>query len=150
MYANLFYRDDIHLEMRVVSKGNVLSAQILTLWIPSEEQSTQIIVCMNSVQRVQPNNYYEFECLFSFVSNQCIDCKIMQNWPIWGEKKLFHMPSMCESEKWNTKHIMYERQIVICWAKMWFCLFVCSTGRSVWRHTWILMGPDLKKMLKPG
>ena len=26
----------------------------------------------------------------------------------------------------------------------------CLTGHSVWRHTWVLMGPDLNKMLKPG
>ena len=30
------------------------------------------------------------------------------------------------------------------------CLFVCLTGRSVRRHTWVLMGQDSNKMLKPG
>ena len=30
------------------------------------------------------------------------------------------------------------------------CLFVCSTGRAVSKHTWVLMGPDSNKMLKPG
>ena len=30
------------------------------------------------------------------------------------------------------------------------CLFVCLTGRSMRRHTWVLMGPDSNKMLKPG
>ena len=34
--------------------------------------------------------------------------------------------------------------------KVLVCLFVCLTGRSLRRHTWVLMGPDLNKMLKPG
>ncbi len=29
-------------------------------------------------------------------------------------------------------------------------LFVCLHARSVRRHTWVVMGPDLNKMLKPG
>ena len=29
------------------------------------------------------------------------------------------------------------------------CLFVCLTGRSVRRHTWVLMGSNSNKMLKP-
>ena len=29
-------------------------------------------------------------------------------------------------------------------------LYVCLTGCSVRRHTWVLMGPDANKMLKPG
>ena len=46
------------------------------------------------------------------------------------------------------------------WRSMWIllhfnfhkkvCLFVCFTGCSLWRHAWILMGPDLNKMLKLG
>ncbi len=31
-----------------------------------------------------------------------------------------------------------------------FCLFVCLHTRSVRRHTWVLMGADSKKTLKPG
>ncbi len=30
------------------------------------------------------------------------------------------------------------------------CLFVCLHAHSVQRHTWVLMGPDSNKMLKPG
>ena len=30
------------------------------------------------------------------------------------------------------------------------CLFVCLTDHSMERHTWVLIGPDLNKMLKPG
>ena len=29
-------------------------------------------------------------------------------------------------------------------------LFVCLHTRSVWRHTWVLMGPDSNKLLKSG
>ena len=29
-------------------------------------------------------------------------------------------------------------------------LFVCLTGLSVRRHTWVLMGPDSNKMFEPG
>ena len=31
---------------------------------------------------------------------------------------------------------------------LFVCLFVCLTGRSVRRHTWVLMGPDSNKMLQ--
>ena len=36
---------------------------------------------------------------------------------------------------------------IIC---LFVCLFVCLTGLSVQRHAWVLLGPDLNKMLKPG
>ena len=58
-----------------------------------------------------------------------------------GKSAVINIANFCQ------KLLVLTGNLVL--TSLFVCLFVCLHARSVWRHTWVLMGPHLNRMLKP-